>query len=241
MKNIPIVILNKDRLPPLIDLVNSLQKRNYNNIIIIDNESTYEPLLEWYTQTNVEVFMNNVPETLFDNSTLYRLVEMKHPRFADITKGHYIYTDSDVVPIDENPENFIQDMIDVCDEFQVRKVGLGIKIDDLPQNNSWQTKTAIEIESKFLQKKIAHEKFELYYAPVDTSFAVYAPYSPALWSDDCIRMGGNHMARHYPFYYDINNLPMDELHYIKTLKPNRGPVVSMWVKDILRQNGVVTD
>lgn len=241
MKDIPIVILNKDRLPPLIDLVNSLQKRNYNNIIIIDNESTYEPLLEWYAQTNVEVFRNNVPETMYDNSSLYTLIKLKHPRFADINKGHYIYTDSDVVPVDENPENFIEDMIEVCDEFNLHKVGLGIKIDDLPDNDSWNTQTAIDIESKFLLNKIPHSKFDLYRAPVDTSFAVYAPNSQPLWGDNSIRMGGNHMARHYPFYYDLNNLPPDELHYIKTLKPNRGPVVSMWVKDILQRNGVLND
>lgn len=239
MKNIPIVILNKDRLPPLIDLVNSLQKRNYNNIIIIDNESTYQPLLDWYKQTNVTVFMNDVPETRFDNSTLYTLVQLQHPLFADITKGYYVYTDSDVVPIDENPENFIENMIEVCAQFNLHKVGLGIKIDDLPQNGSWQTAKAIEIESKFLENRIPHEKFELYKAPVDTSFAVYAPNSPALWGDNSIRMGGNHMARHYPFYYDVQNLPADELHYITTLKPNRGPVVSMWVQEVLRNNGLL--
>jgi glycosyltransferase involved in cell wall biosynthesis len=239
MKDTPIIILNKDRLPPLIDLVTSLQQRNYNNIIIIDNESTYEPLLEWYKKTNAEVFINDVVETNFDNSTLYTLVKLQHPRFADITKEHYVYTDSDVVPIQENPENFIEDMIEVCNQFNLHKVGLGIKIDDLPQNNSWQTQKAIEIESKFLENKIPHEKFELYSAPVDTSFAVYAPNAPALWGNNSFRMGGNHMARHYPFYYDINNLPMDELHYIKTLKPNRGPVVSMWVQEILRNNGLL--
>jgi len=43
-------------------------------------------------------------------------------------------------------------------------------------------------------------------------------------------MGGRYVARHVPWYYDIKNLPEDELYYLKNLKPNRGPTYSMQVK-----------
>ena len=47
-KNIPIVILNRDRFHPLREQVECLQKYGYNNIIVIDNYSTYQALLDWY-------------------------------------------------------------------------------------------------------------------------------------------------------------------------------------------------
>ena len=59
MKNTPIVILNRDRLYPLMDQVNVLKQKGYNNITIIDNQSTYEPLLEWYKTSGIDVHIMN--------------------------------------------------------------------------------------------------------------------------------------------------------------------------------------
>ena len=63
MKDIPIVILNRDRLIPLIEQIESLKSRGYHNIIIIDNQSTYPPLLEWYRTSGIDIFHNNLTET----------------------------------------------------------------------------------------------------------------------------------------------------------------------------------
>lgn len=231
MKDIPIVILNKDRLIPLKNLVLSLKNKEYNNIIIIDNQSTYKPLLNWYKDSGVDVFYNNINETLFDSGTLYRLIyEIKHPKFIDINKSHYIYTDSDVVPIEEIPVNFVEDMIEVCDEFKAHKVGLGLKIDDLPDFE--YSKYVIEKEHGFWNNKIPHNKYELYQAGIDTTFAVYYPNTAPLLDSSVIRMGNPYVARHLPWYYDINNLPEDEFHYIKNLDPNKA-CYSRVVKNII--------
>ena len=64
MKNIPIVILNRDRLYPLQEQVNVLQKKGYTNITIIDNQSTYQPLLDWYEISGVDVFVNDIVPNL---------------------------------------------------------------------------------------------------------------------------------------------------------------------------------
>ena len=47
-KQIPIVINNFNRLGYLKRLIASLESRGYKNIHIIDNNSTYPPLLEYY-------------------------------------------------------------------------------------------------------------------------------------------------------------------------------------------------
>lgn len=238
MKNIPIVILNKDRFHPLVKLVDALHKRDYRNIIVIDNLSTYEPLLEWYKTANVTVFFNTHPETRFDNGTLYHLMfDLKLEPFATILKDYYVFTDSDVIPDECVPENFIEDMVKVCEEYDVDKVGLGLRIDNLPSNP--QTDSVLHYETPYWNAKINHDDYELYNAVVDTTFAVYGPGRKPLWSRNTIRMGGDFIARHEPWYYDPSNLPEDELYYIKNLQPNKGPTYSMRLKELLQQENII--
>ena len=129
MKNIPIVILNRDRLYPLIDQVNVLKKKGYHNITIIDNQSTYQPLLDWYIETSIDVFYNDVTE---NSCHAFRdLVMINHPKFKDITSDWYVFNDSDIIPLDTVPDNFIEDLIDYAIRHNKTKVGMSIKIDDI--------------------------------------------------------------------------------------------------------------
>lgn len=237
MKNIPIVILNKNRLGPLTMLVESLRTRNYNNIIIIDNNSTYGPLLDWYKTCNIEIFTNNIVR---DSPHTFAALafEAKHPRFTPIVQDYYVFTDPDVVPVEEAPDNFIDDMIEVCAEFKADKVGPSIKIDDLPEWSQVR-EMAYVCDGDAWTRPIPHHKFELYRGAIDTGFAVHTPNAMPWYSENSIRMGGNHVARHIPYYYDTNNLPEDELYYITHLRPNSGPNVSMRVKEYLMSQGKI--
>ena len=73
--------------------------------------------------------------------------------------------------------------------------------------------------------------------PVDTTFALYGPNKPALWGGNSIRMCGKYVIRHIPWYYDINNLPDDELYYVTNLSDGKGPAYSWRVKTELQQTG----
>ena len=232
MKNIPIVILNKDRLIPLQLLVQSLQKRKYNNIIIIDNQTTYQPTLDWYKETGINVFYNNIDATLYDTGTFYRLAfELNHPVFSKIVKDYYVFTDSDVVPEDCVSNNFIDCMIDVCRETGTQKVGMALKIDDLPDTDF--SRHIINNESAMWINRIDHDRYELYQAGVDTTFAVHAPNALPLLNTNCIRIAGNFIAKHLPWYYDIDNMPADERYYLINLQENRGPAYSPQVKKLI--------
>ena len=58
---IPIIINNFNRLSTLKELLTSLEQRGYNNIHILDNASTYPPLLAYYKTCPYEViFLRNV-------------------------------------------------------------------------------------------------------------------------------------------------------------------------------------
>ena len=128
-KTIPIVILNRDRLIPLQEQVLALKSKGYHNITIIDNQSTYPPLLQWYKESNLDVFHNDVTE---NSCHAFRdLVNMQHPKFLDIISNWYVFNDSDIIPLDTVPENFINDLIDYAVRHNKTKVGMSIKIDDI--------------------------------------------------------------------------------------------------------------
>lgn len=232
MKNIPIVIMNKDRLGPLKDLVSSLQFRGYSNIIIIDNQTTYQPTLDWYKESGLNIFYNNIDATLYDTGTFYRLAfELNHPIFSEIVKNYYVFTDSDVVPEESCPTDFIEQMIHVCIEFNMHKVGLSLRINDLPPCAF--SEQVIHKESPMWINKIEHKKYDLYDAGVDTTFAVYSPNSKPLLNCNVIRIAGDFSAKHIPWYYSINNMPDDEIHYLNNLQDHRGPTYSPYVKKLL--------
>lgn len=217
MKDIPIIILNRDRLDATKQLVESLQKRNYNNIIIIDNKSTYPPLLEWYPKSDIDIFYNKTEKTC--NGSFYFLAfEYKIEKFINaIMNGPYVYTDSDTVPIDETPEDFIDDMVEIVNKYGKQKVASGIKIDDLP-DCFYKKQEVITHESVMWGKfgEITVEKMPIYVAAADTTFAVYRQGEKPLQGNNStgLRIGYPYLVRHIPWYYDYNNLPENEKYYI---------------------------
>lgn len=56
VKDIPIIINNFNRVTTLSKLITTLEVRGYKNIYIIDNASTYKPLLKYYEDTPYKVF-----------------------------------------------------------------------------------------------------------------------------------------------------------------------------------------
>lgn len=211
-KMIPIVILNRDRLIPLQQQVESLKSKGYHNITIIDNQSTYPPLLEWYKESKLDVFYNNVTE---NSCHAFRdLVHLRHPKFLEITSQWYVFNDSDIIPLDTVPDNFINDLIDYAKRHNKTKVGMSIKIDDIDLNyplNAW----VHSYESSYWTNGIIDGDVELYPHPIDTTFAVHAPHTIPTWSNDTLRVGVPYIVKHAPFYYDPNNLPADEKYYLE--------------------------
>lgn len=212
MKNTPIVILNRDRLYPLVEQVTVLQEKGYNNIVVIDNQSTYIPLLEWYKTANIDVFYNTITEN--SNQAFLNLVRIGHKKFVDIVQNWYVFNDSDIIPERSVPDDFVEHLIKYATKFGKTKVGMSIRIDDLDLSydlNKW----VYGYESSYWTHGLKDGDVELYPHPIDTTFAVHAPGTMPVWSDTTLRAGSPYIVRHAPFYYDPNNLPDDEIHYLR--------------------------
>lgn len=197
----PIVINNFNRLSYLRELVDALHERGYENLYVIDNASTYEPLLEYYEMKGLRVFY-------LDTNVGY--LALWRTRVGEsFTHNHYVYTDPDIVPVPECPADFIgvfHELLTVVPDAQ--KVGFGLRIDDIPDHNPLK-QSVVEHESRFWQRPLAEN---LYAASIDTTFALYRPRATGGWWLPALRTAGEYMARHLPWYEDPAR-PDEELSF----------------------------
>lgn len=204
---IPIIINNRNRLTDLKKLIYSLELRGYTNIYIIDNNSTFPPLLEYYQLIKYHVFLlkENVGFLALWQTNIYK----------KFIHNYYVYTDSDVEIIQECPQNFLEVFRQKMEsDSKLYKIGLSLKLDDLPNFYS-KKETVIEWEKKYYENK-ADDSF--FIANVDTTFALYKPWYKSGGANIYIKMYRSnfpYQLRHLPWYIDSNNISSEEEYYIK--------------------------
>lgn len=208
-KDVPIIINNYNQLTYLKSLLDALEKRGYTNIHILDNASSYPPLIEFYAQCRYPVYK------LAKNIGYKALWETDI--FKKFRRSYYVYTDPDVVPIDECPPNFIEYFFDLLGKYKkAQKVGFSLKTDDLPDCFHSKEKV-INWEQKILRKTVGENVYD---APIDTTFALYRPFSSgeANFVELNLRTGFPYQARHLPWYSDSDNLTDEQKYYISKCK-----------------------
>jgi hypothetical protein len=207
--DIPIIINNKNRYTYLLKLINYLENSGYSNIYIIDNNSTYPPLLEYYRITKHKVFK------LKRNYGYLAL--WKSLIFLNFIRSYYVYTDSDVLPIEDCPNDFLSFFLNILkNDKTIKKIGFSLKYDDLPDSYNLKSKV-IEWESKFYTKPISDFLFD---SVIDTTFALYRPFSGggAKLNNKTYRTGYPYQAYHLPWYENSNNLNEEQIYYYKNSK-----------------------
>ena len=200
-RDTPIFINCYNRLASLQKLVEFLEHAGCTNIILINNGSTYEPLLEYLAESPYWVAKldeNRGPYVLW-GSVLGDL------GYAD---SAYVYTDSDVVPVEECPGDFLEVFHGVLDRYpDVPKVGFSLKIDDLPDHYD-RKQDVLVWEAPYWQDEVAPG---FYKAPIDTTFALYRPGAVG-WGRG-IRTAPPYTARHTDWYIDSSSPDAETLYY----------------------------
>lgn len=216
----PIFILCRDRVTTLRALIAWLESAGHENIYLIDNNSSFPPLLEFYEETPHRVIwleQNFGHRALWDSGLLDKLG----------VEDRYVVTDPDVIPIRECPKDAVAYFDAVLDRYPLaRKVGFGIKIDDLPHSYALRD-SVVEWESQFWKNEITPG---LYEAPIDTTFALYRRHS-GHHTEPAIRTGLPYMLRHLPWYIDSGNLSEEERYYRNQAKSG----LSYWSTDRLSE------
>ena len=202
----PIYIISFNRLEYLRQLISWLERAGYSNIHIVDNDSTYPPLVE---------YLSKCPHQVHRMDKNYgHLVLWESGKFdAVVSKDNFVLSDCDVVPAESCPANVVERLASVLGRYpNFTKVGLSLRINDLPDHYAPKAKV-LEWEAPFWENIL--EEGEIYEAAVDTTFAYYRPGIPpsdARWWRS-LRMAPPLTARHLPWYSDTS-VPSDEdLYY----------------------------
>lgn len=209
-KSIPIIIISFNQYYYLKQLIAFLLQKGYHNIVIIDNNSTYKPLLDYFDQIKDAITIHRLQDN-FGHLSFW-----KHKSLFNIySKGYYVVTDPDIVPIRECPEDFLLTFRNLLDKAYDRtKVGFSLKLDDIPDTNR-NKKYILEWESQFWKSKIHPFAFK---AEIDTTFALYRPHYryklkhfTKAWRTDYPMQ-----ARHGGWYLNLDDLTDEQQYYMNT-------------------------
>ncbi len=198
----PIIINNRNRLTTTKNMVEKLLSLNPNDqIIIIDNGSTYEPLLDWYysIQDKIEIIWGKNEGHL----ALWALRMNK--RLPEL----FVYTDSDIELNENFPKDWKQIMSNYYHKYGFEKVALGIKIDDIPEHYRYINQVKRNEGVWWLNEL----EPKVYTADTDTTFSLIKntgnnPFKSIRLCQD------NMISRHIPWYIDLANLDEEEKYYL---------------------------
>ncbi len=177
--------------------------------VIVDNGSTYEPLLDYYRTTPhpvIRFHFNYGSHVVWDKGVVDMLG----------IEGQYIVTDSDL-DLSGVPDDFLDIMTKGLEKHQwAVKCGLSLEINDLPDTaqghyirNNW--------EKVYWREPLDGMYFK---ADTATTFALYRVEVKEWKVTPAIRTNRPYTAKHVPWYYtDFDGLPEDEKNYFNTTNP----------------------
>ena len=216
----PIFVISRDRLSPLRALVSWLELAGHERIIVVDNASTYEPLLDYFTDFShqlIRLDANVGPRAVWDCELLIRIGH----------DGPFVVTDADVIPDETCPLDAVDHFAELLFRYSdVDKVGFGLRIDDLPASYQFRHE-AIDWERQFWVDELEPGVFR---ADIDTTFALYRPRT-GRETLRALRTGAPYVARHLGWYGDSQHLTEEEQYY----RDHAQPGVSNWDVDALPQ------
>jgi glycosyltransferase involved in cell wall biosynthesis len=208
--DVPILIICRDRLTPLVQLVNWLESAGYRQIVLVDNASTYPALLEYLDRSphrTIRFEENLGHRVVWEGDVLRRI-------------GHddlYVVTDCDILPDAACPANVVDRFAELLLRYgDVDKVGFGLRIDDLPDRYAFKEEVR-DWESQFWQDEVEPG---VYRADIDTTFALYRPRTG--YSMRALRTGPPFVARHLPWYGDSATPSDEEVYYREHMAESSG-------------------
>lgn len=197
--NFRIIINNRDRLITTKKLVEDLLERDTNRITIIDNGSTYPPLLEWYNKiaSSIDIRKNENEGYLALFST---------GLINEIKEEWCFYTDSDIQLNVKMPKNYQEIMLEYAIKLDSKKIGLALDISDIPDYYALKEQV-LRNEGGWWLNQVEPN---VYKADTDTTFSLIKKVDQY----QSYRISGDFTSKHIPWYFDLNNLPEDEKYYL---------------------------
>lgn len=147
----------------------------------------------------------------------------------DLLPNVFCYTDPDLQFNKDLPDDFISTLVNLTTEYSVFKAGFALLLHgNTPLKDTkfyschykpiyYEKYLSIEeFESKYWAYRLKHEEYELYAAPIDTTFAAYrkSNYTGDFYRS--VRVAGNFSAIHLPWFKELDLLTEeDKTAYMK--------------------------
>ena len=214
--DIPIIIIAYNNFTFVQNFINQISHLP-NPIIIVDNNSTYQPLLQYYEnlkKSNKKVEIKHLTMN-YGHSVYYTRKEL----FPQV----YILSDPDLELNKKMPVNVSEILYDLSEKYKKFKVGLCLDISDshlfLSTNNyNGAPNMSIEKwEKRFWETKLDDPNYELYDAAIDTTFTLVNWKYFKKNQYEAIRIGNQFTAKHLPWYdqYMNTHIPKEELEFMR--------------------------
>ena len=195
MSKIKALLINRNLLTTFKNTLEFLRKEPRVEIHILDQESTYPPLLEFYKTITEEIHYakNEGPQSAWDN------------KYKHLRKDYFIVADTDCM-YDGVPDDWLDVMLHAINQPGSPKIGFSLEIEDLP--NTDIGKQAHAHEAKYWENKI-----DLGWdAHVDSTFALYR--ANLSFSYNGIRLDKPYCIQHAPWYIDNCCIPEEWQYYL---------------------------
>jgi hypothetical protein len=205
MEKITVFLNNFNRLTYLKNMVEFLKQFTECDIIVIDNNSTYPALLDWYDK-------QTICKIIKLNQNMGCMAPWESGIINSMSSHYYIVSDSDM-DLSNLPKDFIYQLKIGIDKHPERyKCALSLEYEDIVPTDNYRC-AMIETEKRWWQTKID----DLYYiCESDTTFAMYRKDIPCPWFTCAIRIDRPYTIKHLPWYLDINNLSEEDKYYLNS-------------------------
>ena len=189
MFDLPVFLTVRDRVTELRKMIEWFEGAGCRRITLLDNDSSYPPLLEYLGSTAHEVVWlgaNLGPRALWTAGL--------------VPSERFILSDPDL-DLTDCPFDAIEHLGALMDEYGKSKVGLGLlhgdESADMP-SLSWERRLLWPDKSMndWWKGEIAPGVFD---SLIDTTFALYEAGS-RVFQYEAIRTGAPYLARHVPWY-----------------------------------------
>jgi hypothetical protein len=182
-------------------MVNQLEKYT-NDIIIIDNCSTYTPLLEYYKEYKY---------TLLRQNKNYGHEVYKNIFMDKVVGPIYILTDPDIEFNKNLPNNFIEELVNISNYYQAERVGFALlyNTNDIRNECIHQGKSITNLESVNWIYKFLYKDYEIYSGKIETTTCLINRNNKG----DHYRIAGNYTCKHKPWHKNFEKeMPYEEYY-----------------------------
>ena len=186
--------------------------------VVIDNRSSDQKTLTTLAQLAAE----KQAYIAYSEKNFGHFVGLLDPIYQQLP-NHFAYTDPDLDLNKNLPKDFLQKLINLTNEYQVYKAGFALDLlDDEPvivasqrishtKPFDYQNDFSVrQFEAQFWRLPIQHDTLEIYYARIDSTFAVYNKQQYRGDFYDAVRVAGDYSAIHLPWFPRLDIMNEDQ-------------------------------